>query len=181
MSGGIIPPYGLEAECCTLLLQSGANPSGAKQAKKEIGKYDAPCVIALNVLDGFASLRGEGVQAVYGTPKQWQPNQNSSRTPVDSGMENTLWSRVSPNSWRDNLAAVWMFKYAEPVQASPSGAEDCVFLKPSSEHVLPESLTQVTYANTVGGKLNWCDGLALDALLEVPEIAYDELRESGSP
>ena len=138
-----------------------------KAKSKELEQYDAPCVIAVNVMDGFARIGNEGAQAVYGMRS-------------DSPRRSGLWTSVKGSSWRDNLAAVWMFNYVEPVQASPSGIEDCLLLRPTVEQPLPEILTQLTHNQLVDGTLKWSDGLALDELLRVPDIAYEELRKSTS-
>ena len=128
-----------------------------KARRKELQHYDAPCVIAINVMDGFARIGGQGVQAVYGMGG-------------GSAGQSGLWKSVNSSSWRDNLAAVWMFNFVEPVQASPSGVEDCLLLKPSAEQRLPASLAQLTYIKPEDGVLKRYDGLVLDELLEVPNI-----------
>ena len=134
-----------------------------KANAKELDRYDAPSVIAIDVMDGFARIGGKGVQAVYGM------GDNPQR-------QSGLWKRLNNNSWQDNLAAVWMFNYVEPVQASPCGIEDCLLLRPSIEQPLPKSLEQLNQIKPEKGELQWRDGVSLDELLEVPEIPYEELR-----
>lgn len=137
-----------------------------KAKSKEIQQYDAPCVIAVDVLDGFAKIGREGVRAVYGFRSNSVPQRG-------------LWKSTDDGSWRDNLAAVWMFNFAEPVQASPSGVEDCLLLSPSVEQPLPTRLTELTHVKSRDNKLKWFDGLDLDDLLNVPEIPYEELRHAS--
>ena len=134
-----------------------------KAKSKTIEQYDAPCVIAVDVLDGFARIGDEGVQAVYNLHG-------------DSARQGGLWTSADGSSWRHNLAAVWMFRYALPVQESPSGAEDCWFVNPYNIQALPPSLTQLTRAETINGSLIWSDGLVLDELLDVPEIMHEDRR-----
>ena len=138
-----------------------------KANRKELQRYDLPCVIATDVMDGFARISNHGVQAVFGTAygPRWQGG---------------LWDNPSTSSWRDTLVGVWMFRYAEPVQESPSGAEDCLLLKPSTEQPLPTRLVQLTHAKAENCALDWFAGLDLDELLEVPPIPYDDLRRSRS-
>lgn len=139
-----------------------------KAKSKEIERYDAPCVIAINVMDGFAKIRDQGVQAVYGMADH-------------SERRSGLWTGASGSSWRDNLSAVWMFELVGTVQASPSGVEDYLLLKPSVAQQLPTRLTQMNHIKLEHGALKGFDGLVLDELLEVPHIPYEELRRSSSP
>ena len=134
-----------------------------KAKAKELERYDAPCAVALNVMDGFATIAGQGVQAVYGSVPGAERH---------SG----VWDDSASSLKRDTLAAVWMFRFAEPVQASPSGAEDCVLLKPSAVQQLPPGLVQLTHAKQDSGALEWFGGVDLDELLEVPHIPYEDLR-----
>ncbi len=138
-----------------------------KAKSKEIEHYDAPCVIAINTMDGFARIGGQGAQAVYGMG-------------VGSAGQSGLWNGANGTSWRNKLAAVWMFKYVEPVQGSPSGTEDCLLLNPSAEPTLPTSLARLTHIKPEDSALKWYDGLSLDDLLNVPEIPSDELRRGAS-
>ena len=134
-----------------------------KAKDKELERYDAPCVIAVDVLDGFARIGDKGAKAVYGSVR-------------GSARQGGLWNNAKGSSWRDNLAAVWMFNYVEPVQASPSGIEDCLLLSPTIEQPLLTSLAQLNHIEHEAGQLRWFDGLDLDELLEVPYIPYEDLR-----
>lgn len=134
-----------------------------KARHKDLHLYDAPCVIVIDVLDGFARIGDKGAQAVYGVGG-------------DSGPQSGVWNDANTVSWRDNLAAVWMFNYVEPVQASPTGIEDCLMLSSSMEQLLPTSLEQVNHIKPENGELHWRGGISLDELLDVTEIPYEELR-----
>lgn len=144
-----------------------------KAKAKEIGQYDAPCVVAVNVFDGFVNIANQGVRAVYGSPPPPRTTENESRHFPASNWQGGLWAGSDEKSWRDNLAAVWMFKFAEPVQDSPSGAQDCLFLGPSGATLLPEDFVQLTSARTADGSVDWIEGLPLDELLGVPRLSRD--------
>ena len=151
----------------------------AKAKAKEIKQYDAPCVIAFNVFDGFVDIANQGLLAVHGTRIQRPTIEDESRDHSASHRQGGLWAGSGAKSWRDNLAAVWMFKFAEPVQDSPSGAQDCLFLGPSSAIQLPEDFSQVTRARTVDGNVEWIEGIALDELLKVPRLPRGERYTPG--
>lgn len=138
-----------------------------KAKSKDMHLYDAPCVLAVDVMDGFARIGDKGLQAVYG---------------ADNGFarQGGIWKNANAGSWRDKLAAVWMFHYVEPVQASPSGIEDCLLLSPSIEQALPKSLRDLTQIRPENGEFQGHDGVSLDQLLGVPDIPYDELRQGAS-